>query len=295
MAVMTINFSPFAQQIYTLSRPTNAALPAFALLTGFLVGGGSFRIVDWLLIALMASGLLFHSGLTIANDLNDRDVDSDNGVATILTRGTKADVRRVQLAALLLCLVGLGLTVLLPLYVQASLLLMAILAIMYNFRPFMFSRRPVSSIAALGALYGSLPFFVGYFMYARDVTMYAVAMAVFWGIARASLSILKDFKDVKGDKKHGKRTFLLHFGRQTTIVTSNVLAGVGLVGVGAAGLHYVTPGWWPCYLLTLAIASGAIVRQRRLLTPGKENMTFHELLRVQAFFDGGVLLWVLLS
>lgn len=287
----------FNDQLYRLGRPANVTLPALVMLTGFVLGGGSLYGTDWLLLVLVAAGFLLHSGFTIANDLSDRDVDIDNDVQTIITKGSSNDRRAVRIAAVAMIVLGAGLTLLLPPAVQISMWLMGLLAVGYNFRPFLLSRRPIGSIVALGLLYGVLPFFVGYFMYGTQLSPFVIALALFWGMARASISILKDFKDVKGDKKHGKQTFLLRFGRATTITASSTLAVVGLVGVSIVGLQAVNSAWWLAYVVTLIIACGFIVQKRvRLVrTMGKENEIFHELLKIQILFDASVLVWLLLS
>lgn len=288
---------PFVEQLYLLARPANVTLPTLVLLAGYVAGGGSLFMSDWRLGVLVVAGFLVHSGLTIVNDLSDRKVDVDNDVETIITRGSEKDVRRVWVSSVALIVAGMVLTLLLPVFVQVGVWTMALLGIAYNTKPLLLSHRPHLSIAALGVLYATLPFLVGYFMYATEISWQILLLAVFWGCARAAISILKDFKDVKGDKKHGKHTFLLRHGRKVTLVASNSLAVVGLVGVVVVGLWFVAPVYQYLYIATLAAAAGIIVRARHdmQVKTGRENDYFQQLLMVQVFFDGGVLLWLTLS
>lgn len=251
---------PSVEQLYLLARPANVTLPALVLLSGYVVGGGSLFISDWRLAVLVVAGFLVHSGLTIINDLSDRKVDVDNDVDTIITKGSKKDVRRVWVSSVALIVAGMVLTLVLPVFVQVGVWTMALLGIAYNTKPLLLSHRPHLSIAALGVLYATLPFLVGYFMYAPEISWQILLLAVFWGCARAAISILKDFKDVKGDKKHGKHTFLLRHGRKVTLVASNSLAAVGLVGVVVVGLWFVAPVYQYLYIATLAAAAGIIVQ-----------------------------------
>lgn len=288
---------PFVEQLYLLARPANVTLPALVLFCGYVAGGGSLFVTDWRLVVLVVAGFLVHSGLTLVNDLSDRKVDVDNDVDTIITKGSKKDVRLVWVSSVALIAVGMALTLVLPFYVQIAVWAMALLGVAYNTKPLLLSYRPQLSIVALGVLYATLPFLVGYFMYATEMSWQVALLAVLWGCARAAISILKDFKDVKGDKKHGKHTFLLRYGRGVTLAVSNCLATLGLAGVAVAGLWFVAPQYQYLYIATLAAAAGAVVRVRHdtLVRAGHENNYFQQLLMVQVFFDGGVLLWLTLS
>ena len=102
----------------------------------------------------------------------------------------------------------------------------------YSFRPFRITDRTILSPLTLAATYAYQPFTLGYWSTGHPTDYpWFLATAIYLGfIARI---LLKDFRDVKGDAKFGKQTFLIRYGARATCITSGIcaLASLALVSV----------------------------------------------------------------
>jgi 4-hydroxybenzoate polyprenyltransferase len=123
----------------------------------------------------------------------------------------------------------------------------------YSLPPFRLSRRGVVAPLVLPALFVGLPFAMGVLagraLHAADLALLAALYVGFVGRI-----VLKDFRDVVGDRLFGKRTFLVRHGRRTTCVLS-----ASCWAVGSALLVVATPGvtWW--YAVCQAVLAAAAV------------------------------------
>ena len=126
------------------------------------------------------------------------------------------------LAALLLTLAGLA------------------VAAAYSLPPFRLSRRGVVAPLVLPALFVGVPFVLGV-LAGRGLRLGDVVLLAALYVGFIGRIVLKDFRDVVGDRLFGKRTFLVRHGRGPTCVLSAVCWVAG-----TAALIVVTPGttWW---------------------------------------------------
>ncbi len=110
---------------------------------------------------------------------------------------------------------------------------MLIMDYLYSFKPARISDRGIISQFVLAIGYVFYPFSLGYWSTSTN-SGYAwlLALGVYLGFIGRLL--LKDFRDVKGDKKHGKMTFLLRHGAQTTCIISGVFWFLALAVMGYA-------------------------------------------------------------
>lgn len=285
------------QQYIQLTRPANYTLPFIQILAGYVIAGGSVWSFSTDLSLLIGVTFLVHAGFTLLNDIADRDVDIANHVDTLVTRGTRQQLRYLTLSACSMVGVALIISLLLPDRVQLLLLLTCLMSYAYNHKPLQFSHKPLSSIAGLVVLYGMLPLFLGYFMLQDDVSWQLVALGIAWGLARGSLSILKDFKDMVGDKKLHKQTFLLRYGARVTITISHIMAVAGLAGMATMMIVYSMSQAMSLYWVVLVVPIVGIVRVRMTLTPqpAQANQVFHTLALWQLAYDGGIVLCLMLS
>ncbi len=97
----------------------------------------------------------------------------------------------------------------------------------YSIKPFRISDRGILSQLTLPLAYVYFPFTLGYLSVASDKPYpFALTIGLYTGfVARL---FLKDFRDVKGDKLHGKMTFLLRHGVRTTCLVSGAFGLVSL-------------------------------------------------------------------
>jgi 4-hydroxybenzoate polyprenyltransferase len=289
---------PFIEQLYFLGRPSNATLPILLIVAGYYAAIDTYIPPDASLYALLGCVFLIHAGFNILNDIADKHIDYDNNVKTIITSGSPRQVKQLTYGAIGLVLAGIGLAISLPLASGVIVLSMVILSLCYNQKPFQFSRRPIASIASLGVLYGLLPLFAGYFLVTTNINTEIILLGFFWMLGRASLSLLKDFKDTRGDKLHQKQTFLLHFGPHLTLQSSVILGIISYASVSTIIVMLMnSEATRIVAIITLLIVGGIFVHQRlALLRPhSNTDVIFDRLITLQLLVDGIFLACLTLS
>ena len=101
--------------------------------------------------------------------------------------------------------------------IVVSLLL---LNISYSIKPFQISRRGGLAPLLLPLGYIVLPLVLGYLLHAKhNSALFSMLLASFY-LQFMGRIILKDYRDVVGDKKHGKMTFLLRHGNRVVCAVS---------------------------------------------------------------------------
>jgi 4-hydroxybenzoate polyprenyltransferase len=276
-----------------LSRPMNAVQPLFLVVIGAVLAGVMVSS-DWRLPVALGVVLLVHGATTMWNDIEDVAIDKRNHVTTLLTQGfvSKKTVGWVIVGQLVCALVGL---IFLPPMAWTGILLLLFLGWSYNVAPLRFSRRPIASMVVLAFSYGFLPLIVGASLGHVDGVI--IFLALFWSLARVSLSILKDYKDAVGDAMSNKRTFLLVYGQSNVRFVSLLGAVVGNGGVLAILVAVLSRGESLWYGAAAGVAFLIIVGWRlRLFLPSsyKElNILFHQCLAIQLGVEGAVVLWLL--
>ncbi len=232
-----------------LARPQNAAAGVLGFSIGYFFNNHPAAISSFL--AGTGIILLLHSAVTIQNDIQDIEIDKTNNRKTIFINGT---VNKFSLENIVLLLISLTLLIGLasPNH-RLSFLFIGLLILfswMYNMPPFYFSRRPLLSILAMGVCYGALPVVYGYTTGGGRSVVVILGLGLIWLTVRISSSIMKDYKDAAGDRKHGKHTFYLEYG-------SKITAWISVLFSAAAYLAAITTlifkfGWgWPTVLVAI--------------------------------------------
>lgn len=92
----------------------------------------------------------------------------------------------------------------------------------YSLKPFRLTDRTFTSPLILAFWYTYYPLSLGFWS-ANGKTAYPWILSIGIFLAFVARMLLKDFRDVRGDKKFGKITFLIRYGAKTTCVASAVL------------------------------------------------------------------------
>jgi 4-hydroxybenzoate polyprenyltransferase len=288
--------------VVDLLRPFNVLGVWLGFGIGYELSGGA---AGW---GQVAGGLailaLVHSVATLENDLQDLAIDHTNGRRGALQEHRlTAEQARWLVYGLGAMALGLALRPGPRQMTQAGFAV-AFLALSwaYNNRPLVLSRRPVASMVVMGLCYGALPLVYGYAVGGGRPSWWVGALGLAWWAQRVSLSILKDFKDAVGDRKFGKRTFYLRYGRRPTVAAS---WGLGLVAYTAT-LALLTgrltrPATGTAALalvLVLGLAARDMWQRRALLHERQErrlNRLFHASLAAHNQFEGALLLCLIWS
>lgn len=191
--------------------------------------GGAFSLQIFLAILLIALLIVVGNGI---NDISDYDIDRlnlKNAKDRPLVSGDVSSeelfrlVRLAGFASVVLSIsFGIWMVVLSAAFVLYSYL--------YSLRPVRLTDRPILSPVTLALTYSVYPFLVG-FASAKLETV--VPWLLIFGIYLGFLSrlLLKDFRDVKGDKRYGKQTFVLQYGAKKTAIASYIVSLGSLVAI----------------------------------------------------------------
>jgi 1,4-dihydroxy-2-naphthoate octaprenyltransferase len=232
--------------------------------------------------------------------VEDRDIDSENGRDEAYIRAlSPSGVIRIAWSMIVISFAMTA--ILLPVAVIAPLVGFIIFSWMYNAKPFQLSRRPIGSIAVLGICYAYIPLMFGMSLGSPIDAVLFLLLGVSFAVSRISLSMLKDYKDARGDALHHKKTFLLVYGRSVVRSVSVALACIGYVGI------LVVTGWllhdyshvWGVWLSLGVLLSGWLVYCRTQLSPDHTyihlNQQFHTFLHYEILFYGFIAVWVSIS
>lgn len=118
-----------------------------------------------------------------------------------------------------------------------------IVGYIYSLKPFRLAYRPIASPLLLSAAYVYYSFPLGYL--SADVHKgypWLLSFGLYLGFVARLL--LKDFRDAKGDKQHGKVTFLLRYGATRTCIASGIfwfLAMITVIGATSFAIGVMIP------------------------------------------------------
>jgi 4-hydroxybenzoate polyprenyltransferase len=253
-----------------LTRPAALFIVATFCHLGLALAGGANDPVTLAVASTAVVSLLVHA--VAINDLADEAVDRANGLDRPLTTG-RIDRSTVGIVAALSGSAALAVSFLLPWPSPALVAGGIAFGLAYSLPPVRLAGRGTLGLALLPVGYVVVPFTIG-FSAGRGVWSgpELMILAGCW-VGFVGRIVLKDFRDLEGDTLHGKRTFLVRYGRSDTcalsascwaLATPTVLL-LSDVRFSLVALHLMATG---CVLVCLAwlAAATSTVRQRRLVT-----------------------------
>jgi 4-hydroxybenzoate polyprenyltransferase len=260
---------------------------------GAFYAGNSASYFD-LFIVLVIIALWYANGTSL-NDLADEKIDAINLKLNAGERPlVKGNGSRNELRVL--AAVSAGLAVAVSFVLSPLSALFTILALLYGYAystpPLKISYRGIVATLSLSAFYVLYPFLLGFELNKPqhvDVVRLAIFLVSLYACFIARI-LLKDIRDVVGDKKFGKRTFIVRYGQAATAVTSAIFWVIGVTGLT---LYYSNP----LFTLTSGVLSVAIIAVLGSLA--KERLLENQLIYVAAMgrFANGVaflsLTWLL--
>ncbi len=190
-------------------------------------------------LSLVVIVLLVIHGNSI-NDLADYDIDKinlkDAKDRPLVTKDIT--VRQLWLLHGVCGLLAVGFSLFYGTIAAAITLAVIFYNYTYSFRPFRITDRTILSPLTLAATYAYQPFTLGYASVGQPPAYpWLLATAIYFGfIARI---LLKDFRDVKGDARFGKRTFLIKYGAKITCAISGLFAATSFILICLA-IHFST-------------------------------------------------------
>jgi chlorophyll synthase len=226
-----------------------------SVLLAYGVGSVAFYVLGLLLM------IVTYGVVTIHNDIEDYAVDVANNRADLPLVNGSIDVQSMRSLMMNLIIVG----IIIAFFVGTNTLLWLGMYLFFGWLysgPINLKGRGVWAVFVLGMCYGVMPWLLGYIVMSRMPSAYVwLLMAASFVFAAGSIS-MKDFKDVEGDRLHGKQTLLVKYGGdyiQRLILWSTSLAYcmVGIVLFASIG----------SVLSLIPIAVLAIINYVLLATP----------------------------
>jgi 4-hydroxybenzoate polyprenyltransferase len=203
-------------------RIRTAVLMALFAVLGSLVASGTASLPLSLALVVLCIINLYVFG-TSMNDIADYEIDRINLKHKALERplvkgnGTRRDLWLVGLTAAVL---SLAISLFLG---SAAIMLTAfstVVAWAYSMPPFRLSRNSIAPHVLLPYIYVLFPLLLAF--YSAGGVMSQPVMIFVGGLYLGFVGriILKDFRDVIGDKKFGKRTFVIRYGQLATCLVA---------------------------------------------------------------------------
>jgi len=226
-------------------RPYNMMSGVLLFNIGFFLATYKINMDYFVGIAVI---ILAFAYATLQNDIEDVAIDRINAPNSIIA-SEKLNFEEVSNFNTVL-LIGL---LILSLYDFPRHLIPVLLIIIiiwsYNKPPLLLSRKPISSIVVLALMYSTIPLYYGYYLEGGLVTNhYLFYLIIAWFFVRISISILKDYKDARGDKIYNKKTFYLTFGDRATALVSIICGLIGYLGILII-TFLITKSFWLLILL----------------------------------------------
>ena len=208
----------YAKLFVKLLRPKVAVMLALFVCLGMASTQNSV-VVSWQFVVLLGVLAAWYVNATSVNDLADEKIDAIN-LKTAAGRplvDRTASRTKVVAMAVMSGLVAVVLAYCIAPRYALVILGGVVLSAMYSLPPFRISYKGILAPLLLPVGYVVVPFVGGYMISdgMLDVRLLAACYVGFIGRI-----ILKDFRDIVGDKKYGKRTFVVRHGKSATCLAS---------------------------------------------------------------------------
>lgn len=199
-----------------LGRVWNAMIAWIFALLGAKLFLGCVPDVKTSLLLLSVTALIYMGGAAL-NDIHDIRTDSINMPYRPIVRGSLREYEVYKF--IIFCYIFGNLTALLLSFQYFGIsILMTIGSIIYSLPPVATKDRGIIGNINLGfataffTTYSGMVMVSGEFVFNTRIILYLLSLSLFFTF----FSILKDFKDVKGDRIAKKRTFLIICGNRIT-------------------------------------------------------------------------------
>jgi len=205
--------------IIELSRPWNGAIIGLVSIVGYSLMSASFSAIHAILIFLTFF-FMYSAGTTI-NDIYDKQDDDINMPYRPLQQG-RITIKNAKKSAILFYLLGLIIALYLDLKFFIITLSFFVLSVCYSCPGIGLDRKGILGNITLSLVTIFIPNYAGavYALRSFEIDQTFLLANVSFTLLFLAVSIMKDFKDVKGDKVSGKRTFVLQIGKKRAFILS---------------------------------------------------------------------------
>lgn len=273
-----------------LIRPYNATTIVLAFCIGYFFKNNSIDTAT--LILGIAVIILTHSIATIQNDINDIEIDKVNSPEKALASG-KISINKAKKFSNILLLFVLAISFWGNIIHIIFISIILLISWLYNSSPFFISRKTYSPLIILALMYSVIPMLYGYILKNGMINSNIIYITIAWFFLRISISILKDFKDEKGDSMFNKNTFYLTHGKKITIFVSLFFSIISYLYIFYL-LRFIKPIWVILIMIILFVRGIYLKYKLFKLNDIKLINAFHQIFFGQNQFDLILLIWLLI-
>ena len=200
----------FFLNLIVLGRPWNGIIIGLFSILGFIFLGGNVLLT--ILVLFFCFFLQYFAGTTF-NDLYDFYSDKINMPYRPLESGVITS-NEAKILAITLYVISLTFSWLFSFYIFLGVLAFFILSLLYSIIPFRLVSRGFLGNLTLATVTIFIPTITGAIVASQSIFLpfEFVLYVLYFTLFFAFFSILKDFKDVTGDSKSGKKTFVVVHG-----------------------------------------------------------------------------------
>ena len=224
ISAYTLNKGKFFN-LFVLGRPWNGASVALIAIFGYLLNVGIYNL--FVILAIFASLLLVFMAGTILNNISGFKIDQINMPYGPLQQN-KVSLVEAKVFTILLSISSLFIALFTNIYLLLGIIIIIIIATLYSAPPFNIEKRGIYANVLLAVVTIFVPAMTGATIALNSLSistnfLYAIVSMT---ILYVGISIIKDFKDVIGDAKYNKRTFVIVVGRKGALMTNVVVTTI---------------------------------------------------------------------
>lgn len=201
------------------------------------IGSASSGNINGKTILSLALLVIWYIHATTINDYSDYALDKIN-LKAATDRPLLSDdlsLRRLGYLHISSAVVALGLSFIYGKLAVALTLMMLLVDYSYSLKPIRLSDRGIIAQFVLAFAYVYYPISLGFWSTGGNEFPWILSLSIF--IAFIGRMLLKDFRDVEGDNKHKKLTFLLRHGPKKTVLLSLLCWVLAAIIIGVAFRH----------------------------------------------------------
>ncbi|MFH1752019.1 MAG: UbiA family prenyltransferase [archaeon] len=201
---------------FEVGRPWNGILLGLLVIFGMIITKFPIEITTGVL-GFLAFLILYMGGSTL-NDIYDFKVDKINMPYRPLQRGSLT-IKNAKSIAIFFYVIGLILAINISLNFFWIAITFTIISLLYSVPPINLVRRSYIGSVSLSIVTIFLPCLGGSIIVLKGIlpSFTAIISFILYTIFFLFVILTKDFKDIKGDEKEGKKTVVLRLGKKNTV------------------------------------------------------------------------------
>ncbi len=248
----------------TMVRPAAVMVVLLFAALGAAQAGSTDQIHP-LFTTILLTAVAWFVNATCLNDVTDESIDRVNlpGASGRPLVSGSATADRLLILACVAGLVALAAGFLVNTRVGLVVAAGLVLNAAYSVPPIRLADRGGLATALLPLGYLAVPYFVGAFTVGSGLGDEGLILFAGLYLSFAGRIILKDFRDVEGDARYGKRTYLLRHGAVKTCAVSAVLWIAGSIAV-----PFIVPAGSPLLIAFPVFLMTVLYGLRRLASTG---------------------------